>query len=922
MKNRVLLGLLALVLVATTLVTFYNFASSPTDENIFTDSPGKFLFTAPLPLSPDSGNIEEGDILAEINGVHSKGKTLGEARYLFEESLKDSVVTLGVNQTKRRSYGKYRVRSEVLRQASLEPIDSTVIVVSVAPGGASDRAGMLPGDIIERIDRQKFSNAQEADRILRRASSGGSYTYEVLRGKDRLILNVVLAGFGFPLANLIFSLAGLVYIGIGAFIAIRRPELKAARLLGLGFMLTGFVVAVWTIRRDPDPTFFVTLRAAGMAVALFFGIAVSWHSGIYFPGERKELISRRWITRIDYGLAFLLTVIAVFLGSQGQLEGAKGIILLTLMILFPMAYNIFIRIRFRRFRTPEYVSQREIIKWTGITVGALCSIGTILTVQVFGAGQIGFIGLAIVLIPLAHLYTIGRYRLLDMNLRIRRNIQYSLVSVGWGVVCTVVAVGILSLLLSLHVRLPEVSLHGTSIEVRDPGSPGTAGGPTERFLFIVLAVGIWYVLWRLRKAGQRGIDKLYYRTQYDYRRALSELSEMLATKLSMADLGRAIVEKIVQLMQLKRAGVFFFRDESVCCCREAFGIEAGAWQRFCMRDEKALAGAVQQFTGEFTVDYLPEPLKSDFRELDFRYIVPIRSKEHLIGAIVLGEKLSEATFSQEDLEFLSAAARQASVSIENAFLYEELAEQERMKHELEIARRIQLASLPQRTPVVEGLEVAGQSRPAMEVGGDFFDYLNGSGEGVTVIVGDVSGKGTSAALYMSKVQGILRSLHDYTRSPAELFIRANRLLIADLERSSFITALGAAFDARTRNAVVARAGHLPLYRYRPKDGTVEKITTKGLGLGLDNGSIFAAELEERIVPYDPGDVMAFVTDGIIEARNEKGDEFGEERLMEEMKCHAALAADEIRSRILERVSAFAGLVPQHDDQTLVVVKVR
>ena len=322
------------------------------------------------------------------------------------------------------------------------------------------------------------------------------------------------------------------------------------------------------------------------------------------------------------------------------------------------------------------------------------------------------------------------------------------------------------------------------------------------------------------------------------------------------------------------------------------------------------------------MDYLPEPLKSDFRELDFRYIVPIRSKEHLIGAIVLGEKLSEATFSQEDLEFLSAAARQASVSIENAFLYEELAEQERMKHELEIARRIQLASLPQRTPVVEGLEVAGQSRPAMEVGGDFFDYLNGSGEGVTVIVGDVSGKGTSAALYMSKVQGILRSLHDYTRSPAELFIRANRLLIADLERSSFITALGAAFDARTRNAVVARAGHLPLYRYRPKDGTAEKITTKGLGLGLDNGSIFAAELEERIVPYDPGDVMAFVTDGIIEARNEKGDEFGEERLLEEMKCHAALAADEIRSRILERVSAFAGLVPQHDDQTLVVVKVR
>jgi phosphoserine phosphatase RsbU/P len=397
---------------------------------------------------------------------------------------------------------------------------------------------------------------------------------------------------------------------------------------------------------------------------------------------------------------------------------------------------------------------------------------------------------------------------------------------------------------------------------------------------------------------------------------------MLATKLSMADLGRGIVEKIVQLMQLKRAGVFFFRDESVCCCREAYGLETGTWESFCAKDERELVRAVAQFDGEFSVDYLPEPLKSEFHGLDFRYIVPIRSKEQLIGALVLGEKLSEATFSQEDLEFLSAAARQASVSIENAFLYEELAEQERMKHELGIARRIQMASLPQHTPVIEGLDIAGQSRPALEVGGDFFDYLNGSEKAMTVIVGDVSGKGTSAALYMSKVQGILRSLHDFTKSPADLFIRTNKLLSDDLEKSSFITALGAAFDTTSHKAIVARAGHLPLYMYRPKDGSVEKITTRGLGLGLDNGKIFASELEERTLTYEPGDIMAFVTDGITEARNERGEEFGEEQLMALLQCHADLAAGEIRSRVLENVSAFAGSVPQHDDQTLVVVKVR
>jgi len=921
MKSRILPGLIAAVLIVTALITFYNFVSSPTDENLFSDPPGKFMFSAPLQISPDGSAIREGDILVMVQGAYSKGKSLAEAREQLEEGLRDSIVVLGVYRAGELMTVKYRVAGEAVRRASLVSLDSTVVVVGVTPGGASDRAGMLIGDIIERINGLKFGSAMEADRILRRAQSGGSVTYEVLRGSKHLRLDVLLATFGIPLANLIFTLAGWVYIGIGAFIALKRPQLRAACLVGLSFMLYGFVIAVWTIRRDPDPTLFVIVRAAGIAAALFFAIAVNWHASMYFPREREELVSRRWITWGNYVLAFILFGAAVFLGARGELDGNKGIILLSVLISLLVIYNVVVRTRYRKFRPPEYAAQRQIITWTSIAVGII-TISMVVILQWKAADQIGFAGLPLIFVPLSYLYTIGRYRLLDLNLRMRRNVQYTLVSVGWGILCVMLAIEVLSLLLSAKVRFPSISLHGTSIEVSDLAISGTGGGPTERFVFMILAVGLWFVLWRVRKGGQGFIDKRYYRTRYDYRRALSELSEMLATKLSMADLGRGIVEKLVQLMQLKRAGVFFFRDELVCCCREAYGIEAGTWERFCVRDDHALVRAVQQFQGEFSVDYLPEPLKTEFRGLEFRYVVPIRSKERLIGAIMLGEKLSEATFSQEDLEFLSAAARQASVSIENAFLYEELAERERMKHELEIARRIQMASLPQRTPEVEGLDIAGQSRPALEVGGDFFDYLNGSDKGMTVVVGDVSGKGTSAALYMSKVQGILRSLHDFTKSPGELFIRTNRLLRDDLEKSSFITALGATFDTDSRKAIVARAGHLPLYRYRPGDGSVEKILTRGLGLGLDDGSIFAAELEERAFLYESGDVMAFVTDGITEARNERGEEFGEGELLELLRCHAALPAAEIRSHILEKVSAFAGSVPQHDDQTLVVVKVR
>jgi sigma-B regulation protein RsbU (phosphoserine phosphatase) len=230
-----------------------------------------------------------------------------------------------------------------------------------------------------------------------------------------------------------------------------------------------------------------------------------------------------------------------------------------------------------------------------------------------------------------------------------------------------------------------------------------------------------------------------------------------------------------------------------------------------------------------------------------------------------------------------------------------------------------MASLPQTTPKIEGLEIAGISIPAMEVGGDYFDYLNDMPHEITVIVGDVSGKGTSAALYMSKVQGILRSLHGFGLSPRELFIRANQLLCQNLEKKSFVTALGGDFDAPSRRLVLARAGHLPLFYYQAKTWRVEKITPRGLGFGLDNAGAFDSELEEKIIQYEPGDIFLFITDGVTEAQS-NGREFGEENVMKILEANFSLAAAQIRDQIITAVKHFSGDAYQHDDQTVVVVK--
>jgi sigma-B regulation protein RsbU (phosphoserine phosphatase) len=218
------------------------------------------------------------------------------------------------------------------------------------------------------------------------------------------------------------------------------------------------------------------------------------------------------------------------------------------------------------------------------------------------------------------------------------------------------------------------------------------------------------------------------------------------------------------------------------------------------------------------------------------------------------------------------------------------------------------------------LDIAGISIPAAEVGGDYFDYLDGVPNEIRVIIGDVSGKGTSAALYMSKVQGILRSLHGFGLSPKELFVRANQLLCQDLERKSFVTSLGADFDSMSQRMILARAGHLPLFYFHAKTNRVEKITPKGLGLGLDNHGVFATELEEKTIQYDSGDIFLFVTDGVTEAQSNGGKEFGEENVVKILASSSAFNAAKIRDGVINAVKQFAGNHDQHDDLTVVAVK--
>ena len=286
-----------------------------------------------------------------------------------------------------------------------------------------------------------------------------------------------------------------------------------------------------------------------------------------------------------------------------------------------------------------------------------------------------------------------------------------------------------------------------------------------------------------------------------------------------------------------------------------------------------------------------------------------------------------AVRSEDQLGELAVSFNSMTASIED--LLRQAAEKKRLEEELRIAHEIQMSLLPQGPLAMAGLSVTALCVPAREVGGDYYDFLPLGDQRVGVLIADVSGKGTSAALYMAELKGLVLSLSEIHTSPRELLIAANRIIAAHLDARSFITMTYAVIDLRARTMTYARAGHTPLI-YVPgacpdsaEPRQVQILAPDGMvvGLKLDNGEMFERLLREETIPLRPGDLYLFFTDGISEAMNARDDCFGEARLGQLVEAHAHLPSDELRERVLREIAAFVGDAPQHDDMTMILLKV-
>lgn len=578
------------------------------------------------------------------------------------------------------------------------------------------------------------------------------------------------------------------------------------------------------------------------------------------------------------------------------------------------------------------------------------------------------LGLILALFPLSFIYSIVKHRVMGLSLILRKGIRYAMVSKGF----LVIEGGLIftALFYSTDPLRRRIAPHANSGEIAVASAATT----------ILTA----FALSRINRRILPKIDRRFFREAFNTQQLLSDLAQAIRQLSSHPDrLLQVITDQLSVTLHPDHVGIFLCSTEPAApntsrpllafgersdpaapfrCFRHRMRLEHQENTIYSHADFSAFVLARDSLIGRKLAEavgpgdepkaldvYLDDPRSwvqpiaaaspdaphiAAERELltafNTRLLVPIAQNERLIGFFSLGEKLSEEPYTKEDKQLLLMVAHQSAIAIENAQLLRQVAKQERLQRELEIAQEVQDSLFPQHPPQIAGLDYCGICRPARGVGGDYFDFVALTDGKLGIALGDVSGKGISAALLMANLQATVRS-HAVLRGDAvELLVSdVNGLLSASTHPGKYATFFYGVFHPAACSLSFVNAGHNPplLFPGTAKQTTdilraeavgpagSRRLTAGGIPIGLFEDAHF----EQQQVPFEPGDLLVIYTDGVSEARNQAQEEYGEARLAEVIAQNRGKTAAEIQQAILADLDRFSAGMEPHDDVTLVVV---
>jgi len=416
-------------------------------------------------------------------------------------------------------------------------------------------------------------------------------------------------------------------------------------------------------------------------------------------------------------------------------------------------------------------------------------------------------------------------------------------------------------------------------------------------------------------------------TTTDKLRMLLDITKKISRSLDLQEVLNLVMDTLDSLIPYDAAGIFLVKcvDES----KVAEGEEPCVFQAEAVRgydiDEltnlhlklgDGLLGQVALSSEPInSPDVRKEPNYINARkETRSEMVAPIISNTEVIGVFDLESDELDA-YSEDDLQVLMMLASQVAIIIEKVMLHEQLIEKKRLEGQLEVARQVQLELLPAKDPQLEGYDISAYNFPTEEVSGDYYDWVRIYDDQIGLVIADVSGKGVPAALLMAFLRASLRAATHIGYSPHISMAKVNYLLWESIERNQFVTAFYGVLDVTNKTLTYTNAGHNPPLLL-DKDGNPKFIDRGSLPLGMFRDTRY----HEYYLTTEPGEVLVLYTDGVTEANNKQGEEFGRERLAEAVIANRHLGARDLITAVQKVVIEWTEGLGATDDVTFFVIK--
>jgi len=784
--------------------------------------------------------------------------------------------------------------------------------------GVTWNAGIRDGDQLIEIDGKTIYDALQATYILNSFKSGEYADYKYLRDGELFTTNVYVKKL-IQFAWLAGSLSALFWMLIGFIVLMAKPDGKIQKIF---YSLAVLIVLGSTSVLIPFQTNFIAFFIENTFLATLIGTA--WTIGVcfspfvlvylfwHFP-KPFSFLEKKWISRAMFIVPALISIsfitIAVLTIKYKSLDLETYFKIIQGLRFVAVAGNItafiFLIIQYRRLKTKAekkplilFISAFTLAMVVQIYVG---QIAPAISDTIYNSPEYYTPILLVVLVPLIFAYSIFKYQLMDVSIVVKNTIIYGTAT------ATVAAI----YFFVIYVAGQSIS---SFFGVENQG----------------IIAGIFFIIFALvfqstKNKFQDFLTKRFYPEQFAAQKVLVDLSNELSTIVGLENIIQLMKKTFVNGLKIKTFGILLRDKDGNLSLVDSVGMSKDP----CVITESRI---VQFLKDKYLITKYPSIEQSDFK-LVFQdqkaerlisegvyTIIPMLVKTKIVGLLLFGLKHSGSHFAGKDLELLWAAANQAAISIENARLYKSEVEKQKIERDLDLARKIQQGLLPQCIPDMFGLDICGEMIPAMQVGGDYYDLIQLSGSKLFVVVGDVSGKGLSASLYMTKLQTMIKLSCSADKTPKDILIDINRRIYEEMDRSSFVTITLALFDLEKQTLTFCRAGHMPVLQ--ATNGTVQSYRTQGLGVGIERGIVFEKSLVEEEVKLSPGQIYAFFTDGVTEAMNEKNELFGDENLNAILKNKSKARSSDIVNEIWSSVRSFRGEAEVNDDMTMVVVKVK